>query len=131
MTALDAARRLAKFRDLASARAELADRRRLRFPPAVRVATLTGPAQSVDEALAVVDGELERRRGMDVLGPVQLDDDRVRSIIRFDYADGTVVAGALRAALVKLGSGRRGGPPAGPRRAAAKLTVRFDDPEPF
>ncbi len=83
------------------------------------------------ETLAVVDGELERRRGMDVLGPVQLDDDRVRSIIRFDYADGTVVAGALRAALVKLGSGRRGGPPAGPRRAAAKLTVRFDDPEPF
>ena len=52
------------------AAAELADRRRLRFPPAVRVATVTGTREAVARA---VDGAHEAIGTTDVLGPVDAD----------------------------------------------------------
>ncbi|MCU1445114.1 primosomal protein N' [Cryobacterium sp.] len=45
---------------------ELADRRQLRFPPAVRVASVTGTSAEVEAALA----SLAELPGLDVLGPV-------------------------------------------------------------
>jgi primosomal protein N' (replication factor Y) len=110
------------------ATSELADRKVLRFPPAVRVAALAGTPEAVASATAAID-ELD---GVDVLGPIELDDGRVRAIVRFDYARGAEVAARLKAELVR-GATARAPRPAGspPRRRVPALRVRFDDSEPF
>ena len=110
------------------ARGELADRRRLRFPPAVRVATVTGDAASVARATAAVENLL----GVDVLGPVESERGALRAIVRLDYAQGAAVATALRAELIRNATTRRKRVPAGASPAALPtLRVRFDDLEPF
>jgi primosomal protein N' (replication factor Y) len=108
------------------ARAELADRRRLRLPPAVRIVSVTGAAASVEKAIA----SLEQGSVLDVLGPTPIEEGLVRAIVRFDYAHGQSVATALRAAVVRHASGRRR-PPAGKGGygRTPTLRVRFDDPE--
>jgi primosomal protein N' (replication factor Y) len=108
------------------ARAELAGRRELRFPPAVRLASITGAADVVEEAVAAVDPALL----IDVLGPAPHGDGLVRSILRFDYAKGHDVAIAVRAATVRNATKRRRAP-AGKTgfRPAPTLRVRFDDPD--
>ncbi|MDX2025204.1 primosomal protein N' [Microcella sp.] len=110
------------------AAAELADRRVLRFPPAVRVAALAGTPEAVTRATHAL-GDLE---GVDVLGPTELDDGRVRAIVRLDYARGAEVAARLKAELVR-GATARAPRPSGapPRRRVPALRVRFDDAEPF
>lgn len=109
------------------ARRELADRRRLRFPPAVRVATVTGSVEAVSAA-----GEHAGIDPADVLGPVDLPEGGVRSILRFDYSDGAAVAAALRADTVRAATARRRPPGAARSRPAiATLRVRLDDIEPF
>lgn len=115
------------------ARAELADRRRLRFPPAVRVATVTGDAASVARATASLDS----LDGVDVLGPVELESSEqgggaLRAIVRLDYAQGAAVAAALRAEVVRNATTRRKRVPAGTAPPPLPtLRVRFDDLEPF
>ncbi|MFF1879200.1 primosomal protein N' [Leifsonia sp. NPDC058230] len=108
------------------ARAELAGRRELRFPPAVRLASITGAADVVQEAVEAVDPALL----IDVLGPAPHGDGLVRSILRFDYAKGQEVAIAVRAATVRNATKRRRAP-AGKTgfRPAPTLRVRFDDPD--
>ena len=107
------------------ARAELATRRALRFPPAVRVVSVTASNAAVARAAdAVRDVD-----GVDILGPAPVDDDLERAIVRFDYAAGARVARELRAEMVRVATERRR-PVAGraPRRPPV-LRVRFDDPE--
>ena len=107
---------------------ELADRRLLRFPPAVRVAALTGSPNAVAGATASI-ADLE---GVDVLGPIELDDGRVRAIVRCDYARGAEVAARLKAELVRGATVRVPRVPGTPpRRRVPSLRVRFDDSEPF
>jgi len=118
---------LATWRLADHARAELADRRVLRFPPAVRVATVTGDADSVERATRSVTGD-ER---VDVLGPVPTEDGGVRAIVRFDYGAGAAVASALRAEVIRNATGRRRRVTGSPRPALPTLRVRFDDAEPF
>jgi primosomal protein N' (replication factor Y) len=119
---------LATWRLAAYVRRELDDRRSLRFPPAVRVATVSGDTASVERAVASVSG-IER---VDVLGPVDTEDGRVRAIVRFDYAEGGAVASALRAETIRNATGRRKRVTAqAPRPALPTLKVRFDDTEPF
>ena len=117
---------LATWRQADYARSELTDRRQLRFPPAVRVATVSGSLQAVADAVAAVPGEPG-----DLLGPVDLGDGLVRTIVRFDYASGADVAAALRAELVRNATGRRRPPKAQNRTPRPTLRVRFDDSEPF
>ncbi|WP_345764643.1 primosomal protein N' [Diaminobutyricibacter sp. McL0608] len=120
------ARDLATWRQVDFARQELIDRRALRFPPAVRLASLTGAAEVVEEAAAAVDSDLL----IDVLGPAPLGDGNVRTILRFDYAHGPAVASAVRAAIVRNATRRRRAPAGkGGFRPAPSLRVRFDDPE--
>jgi len=108
--------------------AELADRRSLRFPPSVRVAAVVGEPEAVSHAVGVVSD----LPGVDVLGPVELDDDRVRAIVRFDYGQGALVAERLKAELIRSATQRpRPLPGRPPRRRAPLLRVRFDDVEPF
>lgn len=116
---------LATWRQDAYARSELDDRRRLRFPPAVRVATLTGTVDSVTRAV-----EESGVDAADVLGPVDLEPPIVRTILRFDYGRGAEVAANLRAAIVKAAASRRRNPgQRGP--SAPTLRARLDDVEPF
>lgn len=119
---------LVTWRHADHARAELADRRRLRFPPAVRVATITGAPEAVGAAAAATGVDPS-----DVLGPVDLVPPAVRTIVRFDYSRGTEVAASLRAELVRSAATRRRPTVAGRARgpAAPQLRIRLDDVEPF
>jgi primosomal protein N' (replication factor Y) len=116
---------MATWRQADYARGELADRRTLRFPPAIRVATITGPITAVAEAIATVPVEPG-----DILGPVDIGEGAVRSIVRFDYNHGPDVAGGLRAEVIRSATARRASLA---KRGPAKplLRVRFDDVEPF
>jgi primosomal protein N' (replication factor Y) len=108
---------------------ELADRRELRFPPAIRVATLTGKVALVTDALQQLPVE-----PLDVLGPVDLPDGVVRTIIRFDYKDGAAVAEQLKALVVAATTVSRSNRKPGMPRAsqpAPGLRVHLDDLEPF
>lgn len=106
----------------AFAAAELAQRRALSFPPAVRVASVTGGTAEVERAIASLEGIAD----LDVLGTVAVDGptaEEVRTIVRFPYRAGTEVAGALRAEILRAATGRRKG--------SGRLRVRMDDTEPF
>jgi primosomal protein N' (replication factor Y) len=120
------ARDFATGRLAAFAHAELIDRRELRFPPAVRLASVTGADEVVREVVAAVDPGLL----IDVLGPAPVDERLVRAILRFEYAKGAEVAAEVRAAVVKNATRRRKAPAGrGGYRPAPTLRVRFDDPE--
>jgi primosomal protein N' (replication factor Y) len=109
---------------------ELNDRRQLRFPPAVRVASVTGGRTEVNRALST----LEELPGIDVLGPTPFDSPDaqatlVRAIVRFEYAHGAEVAKRLRGALVADAAGtssRVAGRSRG-RARTESLRLRFDD----
>lgn len=105
---------------------ELSDRRALRFPPAVRVAVVTGTTAEVSSALA----EVPAVTGIDILGPVQRADGSVRAIVRFDYSHGQELATRLRAALIAAATRRPARADRTPRRTST-LRIRFDDSEPF
>jgi len=119
---------LATWRQPAYARGELADRRRLRFPPAVRVATVTGALDAVTTALATLPVAPE-----DLLGPVDTEPGIVRTIVRFDYNHGHDVAASLRAEVIRNAATRRKAAAIKGQRPALPptLRVRFDDVEPF
>ncbi|MFO7253268.1 MAG: primosomal protein N' [Actinomycetes bacterium] len=106
---------------------ELAERAELGFPPAVRVATLTGVADAVRELAAALDPP----PGAQILGPVPLDpprprpgegaaaaDDRPRErlMVRVPGARGAELARALKAASAARSA----------RRAPDPVQVRID-----
>ena len=83
---------------------ELAERRELRFPPAVSMASAAGPAEAVRELLRAVD----LPAGAEVLGPVPVaadgaladgrsDQADLRFLIRVPRSAGTAMMAALRA----------------------------------
>ncbi|MFF4411774.1 primosomal protein N' [Streptosporangium sp. NPDC001559] len=78
---------------------ELAERTELRFPPAVRIATLTGSPAAVREML----GDVELPGQAQVLGPVPLDAPRgdqvrERAMVRVPQAAGAALSAALKGA---------------------------------
>ena len=130
-------------------RGELRDRHALRYPPAVRVASVSGGPDEVERALASLDG----LAGVDFLGPTLMPEGWsvsgkgtagggaggtsgrgvriVRAIVRFDYGRGDEVARRLRGALVADAAGassrtRVAGRTPGRARPDA-LRLRFDD----
>jgi primosomal protein N' (replication factor Y) len=121
----DLARALATWTQPAFAHAELLDRRALRFPPAVRAATVSGDAAAVSDAL----DEVRDLPGASILGPTPTDDG-VRAILRIDYKQAGEAARLLRGAVVRNATRRRKAPQgkAG-YRPPPTLKVRFDDPE--
>ncbi|ANJ26927.1 hypothetical protein [Agromyces aureus] len=104
---------------------ELDSRRALRFPPAVRVASVSASAANVGAAITAV----ESAGGVDVLGPVPVDDGLVRALVRFDYGVGARVANELRSEMIRVATERRRPVAGRPVRRPAVLRVRFDDPE--
>ncbi|MDY0944995.1 primosomal protein N' [Frigoribacterium sp. CFBP9039] len=109
------------------ASSELADRRQLRFPPAVRVATVTGTVDTVARAL----GELPDEVRAETLGPVDVPEAGVRAIVRFDVRRGGEVAQILRSQVIRAATERRKAIGQKRGRAVPTLRVRFDDVEPF
>nr|WP_255533207.1 primosomal protein N' [Micromonospora sp. ANENR4] len=73
---------------------ELAERRELGFPPAVRMASVTGAAEAVADLLAGarLPGDAE------VLGPVPADEGRERMLVRVPRSRAAAMAEALHAA---------------------------------
>jgi len=107
--ALPVVQALVRWDPVTYAERELAERNELRFPPAIRLAALTGPPDAVQEVLRAAD----LPAGADVLGPVPAaggenhgdlesrEDtarDPVRVLVRTDRKNGTALATALRAA---------------------------------
>ncbi len=76
------------------AQRELSERAELRFPPAVRMAALTGNAAGVADLLAAVD----LPAGAEIIGPVAVGNDAERVLIRVARRDGAALVGALKAA---------------------------------
>ncbi|PZQ91557.1 MAG: hypothetical protein DI534_00820 [Leifsonia xyli] len=111
---------------VAFARAELADRRALGFPPAVRMASLDGVPDAVDAALGILPAEAGVVASRTV-------DGRARALIRFDYAHGAAVAHAVRGEIIRQAAARRKPVPgrARPGRAPLPLRAHFDELEPF
>ncbi len=107
---------------------ELAARRALRFPPAVRVASVTAGHAAVTRAVDGVRGI----DGVDVLGPAPTGDEDEglqRAIVRFDYGAGARVARELRAEMIRVATERRRPVAGRPVRRPPVLRVRFDDPD--
>ncbi|GAA3267635.1 primosomal protein N' [Dactylosporangium vinaceum] len=73
---------------------ELAERRELGFPPAARMAALTGPPAAVAELLALA----ELPPGAEVLGPVPAAEGQERMLVRTTRSAGKALALALKAA---------------------------------
>ncbi|MEU9832878.1 primosomal protein N' [Streptosporangium sp. NPDC048047] len=91
---------LLRWDPITHAERELADRTELGFPPAVRMATLTGSPAAVREML----GEVTLPDGAQVLGPVPVethrgDQVRERAMIRVSQGSGTALATALKGAV--------------------------------
>lgn len=123
----DVATALATWRSADFAARQLADRRILRFPPAVRLAAVSGARPLADALVAELGAA-----GASEVGRAD-DPDGVRVVVRFDYAAGGDIAGITRAALIRAATTRRPGRPAGRSaiRPAPTLRVRLDVPEPF
>jgi len=73
---------------------ELAERRQLGFPPAARVAALTGSPDAVAELVAAA----ALPEGAELLGPVPAGEGQERMLVRTTRANGRALAAALRAA---------------------------------
>ena len=120
---------LRSWRQPAAAARELAERRALDFPPAVRAARIEAvDARELERAL---DG-LARFEGLRIDGPVPAEEgEGVRATIRFPYRIGEELAAALRAEVVRVAtSGRRSVAGRAGERVAG-LRVRMDPPRLF
>jgi len=99
---------------------ELVERRELRLPPAVRLATVTGTREAVDALV----GRISLPDGAEVLGPVPVDeralgrdaqalsgalDAPVRTMLRVGYAGGAALSAELHASLAVRSAKREGG----------------------
>jgi primosomal protein N' (replication factor Y) len=71
---------------------ELSERRELGFPPAVRMAALTGVPAAIAELLDVA----RLPRAAEVIGPVPAGDDAERMLVRVPRTESAVLATALK-----------------------------------
>ncbi|MEV4114104.1 primosomal protein N', partial [Nonomuraea sp. NPDC049695] len=93
--ALPAVQALLRWDPVTHAERELGDRAELGFPPAVRMATLTGVASAVRQML----DEVRLPPGAQVLGPVPMDESGLeRAMIRVRRSGGAALAAALKGA---------------------------------
>jgi primosomal protein N' (replication factor Y) len=89
---IPAVQSLVRWDPTGSAARELAERAELSFPPAVRMASLTGPAAAVAD---LIKGA-ELPPDADIIGPVPMGTDGERVLIRVPRAQGAALAAALK-----------------------------------
>jgi primosomal protein N' (replication factor Y) (superfamily II helicase) len=94
---------------------ELGERTELRFPPAVRIASLGGPQDAVDALLAAAD----LPPCSELLGPVEEPPDSIRMLVRVPRSEGMMLAGALRGAQAARSA----------RKAPGAVRVQLDPAE--
>lgn len=89
------------------AQREFATRAELRFPPAIRLASIG----TTKELAQVVQSELAKQPNLEVLGPLPLTERGVSSewriLIKYEYSDGAKLAESLKALALKLSSGQQ------------------------
>jgi primosomal protein N' (replication factor Y) len=85
---------------------ELAERRELGFPPAARIASLTGTPDAVAE---LVDAAA-LPPAAELLGPVDIGDDQERLLVRVPRGAGPALAAALKAAAAVRSARKAAGP---------------------
>ncbi|MFT6973344.1 MAG: primosomal protein N' (replication factor Y) [Pontimonas sp.] len=98
---------------------ELSERSALRLPPAIRLASISGPPHLVAQ---VRERMGEMFPAVDVLGPVDMGGGSIRIIVRFPYAEGLLVTRELRALRHKLALSYG-------RNPAERLRMVVDDPD--
>jgi primosomal protein N' (replication factor Y) len=91
---------------------ELAERRELRFPPAARMADVTGPAAAVAELLDAA----RLPEGTELLGPVPAPDEQERMLLRVNRGRAAELAHALHEASAVRSA----------RKAALPVRVQID-----
>jgi primosomal protein N' (replication factor Y) len=106
---LAAAQALVRWDPVTFAERDLAERAELGFPPAVRMAAVTGEPAAVASVINGIGPAFE------VLGPVPLDQQQpqaegeVRALVRAPRADGAMLARALQAAQAGRSARKEGG----------------------
>ncbi|TCC30077.1 primosomal protein N' [Kribbella speibonae] len=75
---------------------EIEERRTARLAPAAKLAELTGPAESVNDLVMRLRDLMPPSAGLEVLGPVDLDDETVRAVVRTPRAHGTTLVRSLK-----------------------------------
>jgi primosomal protein N' (replication factor Y) len=107
---------------------ELNQRRELRFPPAVRMASLAGERDLLDKVL----GELTGKPGVEILGPMPIQiagaNSDWRALLRYEYGQGAALAALLKAQVLQSTAGhRRVSAKSG--RAMRPIKINMDDTE--
>ncbi|WP_112238113.1 primosomal protein N' [Kribbella monticola] len=77
---------------------ELGERRTARLAPAAKLAELTGPTEAVADLLARLRQLVDPQAGLEILGPVALDDETSRAVVRTPRASGSALARTLKEA---------------------------------
>ncbi len=77
---------------------EVEERRTARLAPAAKLAELTGPSAAVTDLIERLRPLLPSTAGLEVLGPVDVDDETVRAVVRTPRAAGTQLVRALKEA---------------------------------
>jgi primosomal protein N' (replication factor Y) len=114
-SSIPAVQALIRWDPITHAERELAERAELGFPPAVRMASLTGPPDAVDSLLE----EAALPAAAQLLGPVEAEQDNVRMLVRVPRSQGRALAEALREAQAVRSA----------RKAAGAVRVQLDPPE--
>ena len=114
-SAIPAVQALIRWDPVTHSERELGERAELHFPPAVRIASLTGPQDAVGALLE--DAELPP--GAELLGPVEEPPDSIRMLVRVPRSAGLLLASALHAAQ----AGRTA------RKAPGAVRVQLDPAE--
>lgn len=94
-SAVPAVQALLRWDPVTFSERELAERTELGFPPAVRMATLTGPGAAVREMV----GDVTLPVGAQVLGPVPVEHELERAMVRVPRDRGSALARALKGAI--------------------------------
>ena len=122
-------KKLALWSQAEIAASELASRRELRFPPAVRIASISGEAELLQKVTAV----LAEDPRFEVLGPMPIasrDSSHAdwRALLRFEYSQGAELAHFLKAQILLLTAGsKRVSSKSG--RAQRPIRIKMDDAE--
>jgi len=77
---------------------EVEERRTARLAPAAKLAELTGSSEAMTDLIARVRQLLSATAGLEVLGPVDVDDETVRAVVRTPRTAGSALARALKEA---------------------------------
>jgi primosomal protein N' (replication factor Y) len=107
---------------------EYANRAELRFPPAIRLASIGSTKALIQE----VQNELAQELNLEVLGPMPVENRGVNSewriLIKYEYGDGAKLAELLKSISLKLSAGQQR-LSAKSGRAMRPIRIKMDDVE--